>query len=154
MKILLGMSGGLDSTFAAHKLIEEGHTVEGAVLVMHGHTDVWGAIESARSLGIPIHTVDCRERFSRLVIENFLDEYTLGRTPNPCIVCNSDVKFSALLAYARERGFDRIATGHYARLLKIEDESGVRYALSRSADIRKDQTYMLWRLPQIGRAHV
>ncbi len=142
------MSGGLDSTFAAHKLMEEGHTVEGAVLVMHDHTDIEGAKEAAASLGIKLHTVDCRERFLNAVIENFLDEYVLGRTPNPCIVCNSEVKFAALLEYALDNGFDKIATGHYAKVVKTEGERGVRFALSRSADMKKDQTYMLWRLSQ------
>ena len=154
MKILLGMSGGLDSTFAAHKLITQGHEVEGAVLEMHGYTDVSSARESAEALGIKLHVIDCRERFSNIVIENFLDEYTLGRTPNPCIVCNSEVKFAALLEYALKCGFDAIATGHYAKICKKETENGPRYSLLRAIDTSKDQTYMLWRLSQDILSHL
>ena len=154
MKILLGMSGGLDSTFAAHKLIEEGHTVEGAALIMHEHTDIDGARESCESLGIRLHIIDCRERFAARVIENFLDEYTIGRTPNPCIVCNSDVKFAALYEFAIKNGFDKIATGHYARLVSVSSDGEERFAFARAADSRKDQSYMLWRLSQEILSHL
>jgi len=154
MRILLGMSGGLDSTYAAHKLIADGHTVEGAVLDMHGSTDVRAAEEACASLGIELHVIDCRERFSDIVIENFLDEYLKGRTPNPCIICNSEVKFAVLLDYALENGFDKIATGHYARINERVTDGGVRYYLSRAADVSKDQTYMLWRLSQRVLSHL
>ena len=148
MKILLGMSGGLDSTYAAHKLLSLGHEVEGAVLLMHEYTDVAAARESADSLGISLHVVDCREMFSRIVVENFLDEYLLGRTPNPCVICNSEVKFTALLDYALDHGFDAIATGHYAKINAKKSKNGTLYSLLRAKDAKKDQTYMLWRLPQ------
>ena len=148
MKILLGMSGGLDSTYAAHKLLAAGHEVEGALLDMHGYTDVESAREAAESLGIKLHVIDCRRRFENTVIENFLDEYLSGRTPNPCVICNSEVKFAALLEYALENGFDRIATGHYARINERVTENGVRHYLSRAEDAAKDQTYMLWRLSE------
>lgn len=148
MKILLGMSGGLDSTYAAHKLLAAGHEVEGAVLDMHGYTDLGSAREAAESLGIRLHVIDCRRRFENIVIENFLDEYVGGRTPNPCIICNSEVKFATLLEYAVENGFDRIATGHYARINEVVTERGVRHSLSRAEDTAKDQTYMLWRLSE------
>ena len=154
MKILLGMSGGLDSTFAAHKLLADGHEVEGAVLEMHGYTDVSSAAEACASLGIKLHVIDCRERFSKTVIENFLDEYVSGRTPNPCIVCNSEVKFAVLLEYAMENGFDRIATGHYARINERMTPHGVRHSLSRAKDSAKDQTYMLWRLSEEVLSHL
>lgn len=148
MKILLGMSGGLDSTYAAHKLMSEGHTVEGAVLIMHDHTDTQAAAEAAKNLGIALHEVDCRAEFEEKVVASFISEYLAGRTPNPCIVCNSEVKFRILLDYALSRGFDAIATGHYARIVKRETESGIRYSVSRAKDSKKDQTYMLWRLSQ------
>ncbi|MBE6644091.1 MAG: tRNA 2-thiouridine(34) synthase MnmA [Ruminococcaceae bacterium] len=148
MRILLGMSGGLDSTYAAYELMSEGHKVEGAVLKMHGYTDVEAAAESAASLGITLHTIDCREVFDEKVVSNFLSEYPKGRTPNPCIICNSEVKFRELLRYAEENGFDAIATGHYAKVVKREYKGECRYTLSSSKDSHKDQTYVLWRLQQ------
>ena len=147
MRILVGMSGGLDSTYAALKLIDEGHEVEGAVVVMHGHTEVAEAREAAESLGIPLHEIDATERFGA-VKENFIEEYSRGRTPNPCIVCNPWVKFRALADFAVEHGFDRIATGHYARVITAHEGDAVRYTLAKARDSRKDQTYMLHRLPE------
>ncbi len=148
MKILLGMSGGLDSTYAAHKLISEGHTVEGAVLRMHAHTEVDAARDAADALGIKLHVIDCTELFASEVVNYFTEEYLVGHTPNPCVVCNSNVKFRVLADYAKEHGFDKIATGHYASVMKREEYGAERYCISRSRDLRKDQTYMLWRLPQ------
>jgi tRNA-specific 2-thiouridylase len=154
MKILLGMSGGLDSTYAAHKLMSEGHAVEGAVLIMHGHTDVAAAKESAKKLGIKLHEIDCRAEFEEKVVASFVSEYLAGRTPNPCVVCNSEVKFRVLLDYATANGFDAIATGHYARIVKRKSGNGIRYAVSRAKDTKKDQTYMLWRIPQDILSHL
>lgn len=148
MRILLGLSGGVDSTYAALALKEAGHDVEAAVLMMHEYTSIDEAKESALSLGIPLHVIDVREEFEAVVKANFVSEYTNARTPNPCVVCNSDVKFYYLLKYAMENGFDRIATGHYAGIKKFSDENGEYYAVCRGADGRKDQTYMLWRLSQ------
>ena len=151
MKILVGMSGGVDSTYAAHKLIEEGHDVAGAVLVMHDYTEVSAAEASAAALGISLYIINCRERFESEVVTNFIDEYRHGRTPNPCIVCNSRVKFDCLLDFALENGFDAIATGHYAKLSKTE---GGRYCVSDCADGKKNQTYMLWGLSQRVLSHL
>ena len=148
MRILLGMSGGLDSTYAAYELLSQGHTVEGAVLKMHEYTDIQSASDSAESLGIPLHVIDCREEFEKKVISNFLDEYPKGRTPNPCVVCNSSVKFFELFEYANKNGFDAIATGHYARVVKREYKGRELYTLSCAKDSKKDQTYVLWRLSQ------
>ncbi len=144
MKILVGMSGGVDSAYAAQKLLDEGHEVVGAVLEMHEYTELDSAELAAKRLGIPLVKLDCRKAFDEAVKAYFETEYSLGRTPNPCIVCNREVKFKFLADYARENGFDKIATGHYARILKTSGG----YAVSRAADRTKDQTYMLYRLPQ------
>lgn len=148
MRILLGLSGGVDSTYAALALKEAGHEVEAAVLLMHEHTSVDEAKESADSLGIPLHVIDVKKEFEEVVKTNFVSEYINARTPNPCVVCNSEVKFYHLLKYALENGFDRIATGHYAGIKKYADENGEFYGITRGSDAKKDQTYMLWRLSQ------
>ncbi len=145
MRILVGMSGGLDSTYAALKLRSEGHTVEGAVLVMHEYTEVEAAKSAANAIDIPLHIVDCRERFSA-VKENFIEEYRSARTPNPCIICNALVKFRVLYEFAMENGFDKIATGHYAEVITTSVDGKECHALKRAKDSSKDQTYMLYRL--------
>ena len=144
MKILLGMSGGVDSSYAAEILKRNGLDVEGAVLVMHGETDTEGAQEAAKKTGIPLHVIDCRAEFEREVADYFVREYASGRTPNPCTVCNRAVKFHKLCEYATENGFDKIATGHYA---DIGCENG-RFFIKKGADEKKDQSYMLWSLTQ------
>ena len=143
MKILLGLSGGLDSSYAA-KLLLEGHTVEGAVLVLHPHTDVGAAERSAKESGIPIHVLDRREEFRAQVEEYFISEYMRGRTPNPCTFCNPRVKIGELCRFAEANGFDRVATGHYA---KTVCRNG-RHAIAMGEDAMKDQSYMLWGLSQ------
>ena len=149
MKLLIGISGGVDSSYAALKLLKEGHEVEAAVLKMHSYTEVATAVEAAAALGMPLHIIDCTEAFEKIVVSNFISEYRSARTPNPCIVCNSEIKFKFLLDYAIENGFDAIATGHYAKIVEICGENGeLRYAVKRAEDAKKDQTYMLWRLPQ------
>ncbi|NLK38653.1 MAG: tRNA 2-thiouridine(34) synthase MnmA [Clostridiales bacterium] len=145
-RVLLGMSGGLDSSYSAMVLAEDGYTVEGAVLKMHDDTDVAAAQEVADSLGISLRVIDCRERFENCVVNNFIEEYAKGRTPNPCVRCNSEVKFDLLCRTADEAGIPYVATGHYARLAYIK-ETG-RYCIERAADLRKDQSYVLWRLEQ------
>lgn len=148
MKILLGLSGGVDSTYAALKLKNEGHEVHGAVVMMHGYTDTLGAECAAAEIGIPLYKIDARELFSSTVCENFVSEYTSGRTPNPCILCNREVKFKALCDFARAGGFDAVATGHYARIGSCRGGGGVRYFVKRAKDEAKDQSYMLSRLSQ------
>ncbi len=148
MKILLGISGGVDSAYAALKLKNEGHEVEGAVIKMHCHTEIDAAKEVADSIGIPLHVIDATEAFDRIIKENFASEYIKGRTPNPCIICNPEVKFRSLYDYAKSHGFDKIATGHYAKIVKLEDGDGIRYTFASPKDEKKDQTYMLYRLPR------
>ena len=148
MKILLGMSGGIDSTFAALKMKNEGHEVVGAVLVMHDCTDTASAERAAERVGIPLVKIDCRDAFEKEVKSYFVNEYANARTPNPCIVCNREVKFKYLYEYAIANGFDKIATGHYARIVTRSNDGNERYAVARAKDISKDQTYMLYRLSQ------
>ena len=143
MKILLGLSGGLDSSYSA-KLLSEGNTVEGAVLVLHPFTDVGAAEKAASESGIPIHVLDRREEFRGQVEEYFISEYMKGRTPNPCTFCNPRVKIGELCRFARANGFDKVATGHYAKVVHVDG----RYAIAMGEDSRKDQSYMLWGLSQ------
>ena len=147
MKILVGISGGVDSAYTARRLIDQGHKVEGAVLVMHEYTEVGAAREAAESVGIRLHEIDCRAPFNQ-VKDNFASEYTKGRTPNPCIICNEKVKFKYLYDFAMENDFDAIATGHYAKITHVNYENKPRYTLSIAEDTKKDQTYMLYRLGQ------
>lgn len=146
MKILVGISGGADSAYTAYKLKQMGHTVEGIVLEMHDHTDVLSAQKCADELGIKLHILDCRQDFKNYVISNFVSEYSLGHTPNPCTVCNRYVKIAKICEFARENGFDKAATGHYANI--HYDENTNRYSVEMGADIKKDQSYMLWHLTQ------
>ena len=150
MRYLVGMSGGLDSTYAAYLLLQDGHDVAGAWLRMDDASSPDTAYESARQLGISCLTVDARPLFEREVIAPFCDAYRRAETPNPCILCNAAVKFACLYETAREGGYDRIATGHYARLVCRDG----RYTLARAQDAKKDQTYMLWRLSQEILSHL
>ena len=145
-RILLGMSGGVDSTYAATELRRMGYEVEGAFLKMTEDSDVASARRAAEALDVPLTVVDCTERFRDIVIGNFLSEYAAARTPNPCIVCNRFVKIAALCEQAKKMGISKVATGHYADIV-LDRETG-RYAVRKAADPRKDQSYMLWRLTQ------
>ena len=145
-KLLVGMSGGLDSTYAAYYLKENGFSVEGACLRMTEETDTAEARRAAEQVGISLHILDAREEFSRFVQTPFAESYARGETPNPCVECNRHVKIELLCRFAREHGFDHVSTGHYASVLR-DDASG-RYFVRRGTDHRKDQSYMLWRLTQ------
>jgi tRNA-specific 2-thiouridylase len=143
MRVLLAMSGGVDSAAAAALVLRAGHTAEGCTLRLTGTAEeareIDRAAESAKTLGIPHTVLDLCGEFYREVILPFAEAYRAGRTPNPCVLCNREIKLGALYRYARERGFDRIATGHYARTVS----EGGRTLLCRGLDAAKDQSYML-----------
>lgn len=151
-KIVVGMSGGVDSSVAAYLLKKEGYEVIGVSMRMWCPKEESGAadvIKDARrvaeQLGIEFQTLDFQEEFRHAVMDYFAGEYLLGRTPNPCIACNRFIKWEALLARAKELGAEGIATGHYAKIVALENG---RYAVSRAASSAKDQTYALYRLTQ------
>ncbi len=146
-KVLLGLSGGVDSTVAAHILKEQGYTVVGATLDLlpcdNGET-IAAAKKAARQLGIEHYVLDFKNAFKENVINPFVSQYLSGETPNPCVECNKFIKFGVMADFAESIGADYIATGHYA---KIEKE-GSRYLLKKADFIEKDQSYMLYTLSQ------
>jgi tRNA-specific 2-thiouridylase len=157
-RVLLGMSGGVDSSVAAYLLKEQGHDVIGVTMKVWpqdcvsraedkccGPQAVADARGVAHTLGIPHYVVDEANEFEKLVIDYFSSEYKAGRTPNPCVMCNEKLKFGNLLAKARALGATHIATGHYAR---IERDNAGRASLLKAVDARKDQSYFLFSLRQ------
>ena len=161
-RIVVGMSGGVDSSVAAALLVEQGAEVIGVTLRVWPWREpesrvakfgsccspesVDDARRVARRLGIPYYLLNTEREFDRSVIDNFAREYEAGRTPVPCVVCNRDVKFGSLLQRARAWEASAVATGHYARITR--DESSGRYLLWRAADPLKDQSDFLWPLTQ------
>ncbi len=147
-KVLVGLSGGVDSAVCAHLLLKEGFAVEGGTLYMHDNpesgaeNETRDAAKVAAFLGIGHHVVDLRGAFCASVMRYFADSYLEGLTPNPCVFCNRNMKFPGMLDYAEKIGCEAIATGHYARVKR----DGDRTLLLRSADRKKDQTYMLYAL--------
>ncbi len=160
-KVLVAMSGGVDSSVAAALLTEAGYECIGATMQLwpkclpmpedhEGGCCSLSAVEDARRvcdrLGIPYYVLNFQEVFEQTVVRSFAGEYLQGRTPNPCIVCNRKVKFEALIAKALELGMDYIATGHYARI--SYDEQTGRYTLKKGIDATKDQSYVLYTMTQ------
>lgn len=159
-KVMVGMSGGVDSSVAAKVLLDSGYDVTGVTLKMFASDDIietetrtccsLSDVEDARAvaykLGFDHVVLNFREIFREHVIDKFINSYITGKTPNPCIECNRHIKFDKMLRKAEELGFDYIATGHYA--LKEYNESTGRYYLRRPADRSKDQTYVLYSLTQ------
>ena len=159
MRVLVAMSGGVDSSVAAALLVEQGHEVVGATLKLWGGpsdsgccsvADVEDARRVAQQLGITHHVFNLTEEFDRLVVAPYVGEHARGRTPNPCIECNRSVKFDRLLHRADRLGFHRLATGHHARV----DGAPAHWQLRRGADPAKDQSYVLSMLGQDTLARV
>jgi tRNA-uridine 2-sulfurtransferase len=166
MKIAVGMSGGVDSSVAALLLKKQGHEITGVTMkIWKGQTaghapkgnacygpEEAGDIEQTKALcktlGIEHRTIDCSEQYETIVLDYFKKEYCSGRTPNPCIRCNQEIKFGVLPELAKEAGisFERFATGHYART--AFDTVRNRWMLMKGLDSRKDQSYFLYRLSQ------
>ncbi len=154
MRVLAAMSGGVDSAVAAARAVDAGHEVVGVHLALSRNPatarngargcctveDARDARRAADVLGIPFYVWDLAEDFTREVIDDFVAEYAAGRTPNPCVRCNEKIKFSALLDKALALGFDALATGHYARVLRTGDGTP---ELHRALDAAKDQSYVL-----------
>lgn len=152
-KILVAMSGGIDSSAVAYMLSEQGYEIAGAMMrLLPEEMEGISAFESARQdaervcalLDIPFFLLDLRETFKREVIDPFVDEYLRGRTPNPCVNCNKFMKFGELISFAKERGFDKVVTGHYVNL-EYREEYG-RNVLIMGKDKGKDQSYFMYQL--------
>ncbi|GAE01690.1 tRNA-specific 2-thiouridylase MnmA [Clostridium botulinum B str. Osaka05] len=157
-KVLVGMSGGVDSSVAAYLLKEQGYEVIGVTMQIwqddeefiekEGGCCSLSAVADARrvanKIGIPFYVMNFKDAFKRNVIDYFVDEYMEGRTPNPCIACNKFIKFSSFLDKAMAMGIDYVATGHYAIIEKQKD----RHIIRKSEDDKKDQTYALYNLTQ------
>lgn len=152
--VVVGMSGGVDSSVTAKLLLEEGYNVVGIFMKNWDDTDEFGVCTAtndyedvrlvAEEIGIPYYSVNFEKEYHDRVFQYFLDEYKKGRTPNPDVMCNKEIKFKAFLDHAMKLGADYVATGHYARV--IHDENGVQ--MLRGVDNNKDQTYFLNQLTQ------
>ncbi len=149
-KIAVGMSGGVDSSVTAYLLKKQGYEVTGVYLQMiddiHAEKAAGDAKKVADQIGIDFNRYDIRDKFKEKVIAYFTESYLAGVTPNPCVVCNKEIKFKLFFDLVKELGIDTIATGHYVKVEK-DTQSG-KYLLKKAEDERKDQTYFLYNLTQ------
>lgn len=146
-RIMIGLSGGVDSSVSAHLLLEKGYEVAGVTLLLCQGAEDTNSVDAKAvcdRLGIKHFVFDLQKEFSDFVIFDFTSQYINGKTPNPCLECNKHIKFGEMIKIAEENGYDKIATGHYAR---IKEENG-RYLLLRAKDLSKDQSYVLYMLTQ------
>ena len=154
--VLVGMSGGIDSTAVCHMLLSQGYRVVGLTFITcsSGESAAQSAKELADRFGIEHHVVDVRDEFRKLVVEPFIESYLSGATPNPCVNCNPTVKFRLLEEWADKLGCEHIATGHYVKVVSegVGDER--RCYIVTGDDDHKDQSYFLWRLTQKQLARV
>lgn len=164
IKVLVAMSGGVDSSVAAQLLKNEGYEVAGIFLNFWKDESVnlvnenrccsleslMDARKVAAKIGIPLYTFDFSKPFKKAVVDNFLSEYAAGRTPNPCVVCNKKIKIGLLIKYAKRLGFDYVATGHYLKIKKV----GKTYQLFKAKDANKDQSYFLYTFTQDELKHL
>jgi tRNA-specific 2-thiouridylase len=163
-KVLVAMSGGVDSSVAAQLLKNQGYEVAGIFLHFWKDESVGEKAENrccslesmmdakkvAAKVGIPLYTFDFSAPFKKAVVDNFLSEYAAGRTPNPCVVCNKQIKIGRLIKYALRLGYDYVATGHYLKIQKV----GRSYQLAKAKDKLKDQSYFLYTFSQEELSHL
>jgi len=151
-KVLLGMSGGVDSSVSALLLKKQGYEVIGTTLNLFGDSDNFDAQNICEQLQIPYVTYDCKNDFRKYIIDDFIACYKNCKTPNPCIECNKYMKFGIMWGKAKELGCEYIATGHYART--EYNEKYQRWILKKSSNEKKDQSYVLWQIPKELIEHV
>jgi tRNA-specific 2-thiouridylase len=157
-RVLMALSGGIDSAVSTYLLIKAGYQVEAAFMKNWSSTaglkysdcpwliDRQDALRVAAHFGIPMHTVNYEKEYKKTVMDYFFKEYKAGRTPNPDVMCNKEIKFKVLYNWARKQGFDYLATGHYAQITKIKNKTEECYQLIRSKDEFKDQTYFIYNI--------
>jgi tRNA-uridine 2-sulfurtransferase len=151
-RVLVAMSGGVDSSVVAALLKKQGFDVSGVFMRLNNFSkkSEQDAKKVAKKLNIPFYIWDFQKEFKNKVVDYFINEYQCGHTPNPCVECNKFIKFGILLEKVKKMGFDYLATGHYARIKQIKDN----FQLLKSKDEQKDQSYFLWQLNQKQLAHV